>query len=142
MQFLGFSNHEKRALRQEISKWSTVCSTFSRSGWSILRSVALAKGGISKKKPSLHLHKVPTWSNKVSPQTLQMSLVQGKIICCFLPYCMFCQLTFGSAVNRNHWWAGFCEQGDEPSGSIKKAGYSLTSCISTFQSIFCTMELS
>jgi hypothetical protein len=29
MRFLGFSNHEKGAPRQEISKWSTVCSTFS-----------------------------------------------------------------------------------------------------------------
>jgi hypothetical protein len=28
---LGFSNHENGAPRQEISKWSTVCSTFSRS---------------------------------------------------------------------------------------------------------------
>jgi hypothetical protein len=28
MRFLGFSNHEKGAPRQEISKWSTVCSTF------------------------------------------------------------------------------------------------------------------
>jgi hypothetical protein len=33
MRFLGFSNHEKGALSQEILKWSTVCSTFSRSGW-------------------------------------------------------------------------------------------------------------
>jgi hypothetical protein len=32
MRFLGFSNHEKGAPMQEISKWSTVCSTFSRSG--------------------------------------------------------------------------------------------------------------
>jgi hypothetical protein len=35
MQLLGFSNHEKGAPRQEISKWSTVCSTFSRSEWSV-----------------------------------------------------------------------------------------------------------
>jgi hypothetical protein len=32
MRFLGFSNHETGAPRQEISKLSTVCSTFSRSG--------------------------------------------------------------------------------------------------------------
>jgi hypothetical protein len=50
MRFLGFSNHEKGALRrQEISKWSTVCSTFSRSGWSVVRSASLAKGDTSKK---------------------------------------------------------------------------------------------
>jgi hypothetical protein len=45
VQFLGFSNHEDGAPRQEISKWSTVCSTFSRSGWSVVRSASLAKGG-------------------------------------------------------------------------------------------------
>jgi hypothetical protein len=45
MRFLGFSKHVKGAPRQEISKWSTVCSTFSRSGWSVVRSASLAKGG-------------------------------------------------------------------------------------------------
>jgi hypothetical protein len=58
MRFLGFSNHEKGAQRQEISKCSIVCSTFSRSGWSVVRSAALAKGGTSKKRPSPHLHRV------------------------------------------------------------------------------------
>jgi hypothetical protein len=38
---------------------------FSRSGWSIVRSASLAKGGTSEKRPSPHLHKVPTRSNKV-----------------------------------------------------------------------------
>jgi hypothetical protein len=57
MRFLGFSNHEKGAPRQEISKCSTVCSTFSRSTWSVVRSASLAKGGTYKKRPSLHLHK-------------------------------------------------------------------------------------
>jgi hypothetical protein len=71
MLFLGFSSHEKGAPRQEISKWSTVCSTFSRSGWSVVRSASLSKGGTSKKRPSPHLHKVPTRSNKVSPRTFQ-----------------------------------------------------------------------
>jgi hypothetical protein len=75
MRFLGFSNNEKGAPRQEISEWSTVCSTFSRSGWSVVRSTSLAKGGTSKKRPSLHLHKVPTQSNKVSPWTFQTALV-------------------------------------------------------------------
>jgi hypothetical protein len=42
MRFLGFSNHGKGAPRQEISKWSTVCSTFSRIGWSVVRSASLA----------------------------------------------------------------------------------------------------
>jgi hypothetical protein len=52
MRFLGFSNHEKGAPRQEISKWSTVCSTFSRSSWSVVRSASLAKGDTSKRRPS------------------------------------------------------------------------------------------
>jgi hypothetical protein len=64
MRFLGFSNHEKGVPRQEISKWSTVCSTFSRSGWSFVSSASLGKGGTSKKRPSPHLHQVPTQSNK------------------------------------------------------------------------------
>jgi hypothetical protein len=46
-----------------------------RSGWSIVRTALFAKGGIWEKRPSLHLHKVPTQSNKVSPQTLQMTLI-------------------------------------------------------------------
>jgi hypothetical protein len=62
MRFLSFSNHEKGAPRQEISKWSTVCSMFSRSGWSVVRSASLTKKGTSKKRPSSHLHKVPTRS--------------------------------------------------------------------------------
>jgi hypothetical protein len=76
MRFLGFSNHEKGAPRQEISKWSTVCSTFPRSGWSVVRSVSLAKGGTSKKRPSPHLHTVPTLSTKVNPRTLRTALVR------------------------------------------------------------------
>jgi hypothetical protein len=75
MRFLGFSNHEKEAPRKKISKLSTVRSTCSRSEWSVVRSVLLGKGGISKKRPSPHLHKVPTRINKVSPQTLQTAFV-------------------------------------------------------------------
>jgi hypothetical protein len=48
MRFLGFSNHENGAPRQEISKRLTVCSTFSRSGWSVVRSASFAEGGASK----------------------------------------------------------------------------------------------
>jgi hypothetical protein len=70
MRFLDFSNHEKEAQRQEISKQST----FSRSGWSVTRSASLAKGGTSKTRPSPHLHKVPTRSN-VSLRTFQTALV-------------------------------------------------------------------
>jgi predicted alpha/beta-hydrolase family hydrolase len=83
MRFLGFSNHGKGALRQEISKLSTVCSTFSRSGWSVVRSASLAKGGTSKKRPSPHLHQVPTRSNNVSPRTFkrhsQISLMSNDL---------------------------------------------------------------
>jgi hypothetical protein len=75
VRFLGFSNREKGALRQEISKWSTVCSTFSRSLWSIVRNMSLCKRGTSEKRPSPHLPRVPTRSNKVSPRTSQTALV-------------------------------------------------------------------
>jgi hypothetical protein len=53
----------------------TVCSTFSVSRRSVVRSAALAKGGTSKKRPKPHLHKVPTRSNKASPRTFQTALV-------------------------------------------------------------------
>jgi hypothetical protein len=75
VRFLGFSNHEKGAPKQEISKWSTVCSTLPRSGWSVVRSTSLAKGSASKKRPSPHLHKVPTRSNKASPRTFQTAII-------------------------------------------------------------------
>jgi hypothetical protein len=74
MRFLGFSNHEKGASRQKISKWLAVYSTFLRSGWSVIRSASLAKGGTLKKRPSLHLHKVPTQNNKVSPRVKVLDL--------------------------------------------------------------------
>jgi hypothetical protein len=74
VRFLDFSNHEKGAPRQEISKWSTVCSTFSRRWWSVVWSASLSKGGTSKTRPSLDLHRVPTRSNKVSPRSLQTAL--------------------------------------------------------------------
>jgi hypothetical protein len=72
---LGFSNHEKGASKQGILKWSTVCSTVSRSGWSVVRSASLAKGGASKNRPSPHLQKAPTRRNKVSLRTFQTALV-------------------------------------------------------------------
>jgi hypothetical protein len=49
--------------------------TFSRSGWSVVRSASLAKGGTSKKRPPPHFQKVSTRSNEVSPRTLQTALV-------------------------------------------------------------------
>jgi hypothetical protein len=61
MQFLGFSNQEKGAPRQEISKRSVVFSMFLRSGWNIVRSASLTKRGTLVKRPSLHLHKILTW---------------------------------------------------------------------------------
>jgi hypothetical protein len=52
MRFLDFSNHEKGVPRREISKCSTICSTFSRSEWSVVRNASLA----SENRPSPHLH--------------------------------------------------------------------------------------
>jgi hypothetical protein len=51
------------------------CSTFLRMGWSVVRSASLAKGDTSKKRWSLHLHKVLTQSSKVSPRTFQTALI-------------------------------------------------------------------
>jgi hypothetical protein len=45
-----------------------------RSGWIVVRSASLAKGGTSK-RPSPHLHKVPTRSTKTSPRTFQTPLI-------------------------------------------------------------------
>jgi hypothetical protein len=59
----------------EARNFEVICITFLRSGLSIVRSASLAKGGTLKKRPSLHLHKVLTQSNKVNPQTLQMALI-------------------------------------------------------------------
>jgi hypothetical protein len=66
-----------------LSSWSlrqTVCSTFSGSGWSFVRSASLAKGGTSKKGTLPHLHKVPTRSDKMSPRTFQTALILMKFI--------------------------------------------------------------
>jgi len=40
------------------------------------------QGGASKKRPSPHLHKVPTRSNEVSPRTLQTALVFFNYVFC------------------------------------------------------------
>jgi hypothetical protein len=80
--FWFFSNHEKGAPRQEIWMSSTVCSTFSRSRWSVVRSASLAKGGTSKKRQSPHLQKVPTRSNKVCPRNFQTAIIYR--ICIYL----------------------------------------------------------
>jgi hypothetical protein len=47
------------------------------SGWSVVRSASLAKGGTSKKRPSPHLQKVPTRINKVSPRIFEAALLCG-----------------------------------------------------------------
>jgi hypothetical protein len=66
----------KEVPRQEILKWSTVRSVFLRSGWSDVIIASLAKGGTSKKRPSPHLHKLLTQSNKVSPQIFKTALIK------------------------------------------------------------------
>jgi hypothetical protein len=90
--FLGWwSNYEGRLK----SSWTHLITlfTFLRSGWSIVRSTLLAKGGTVKQRPSLHLHKVPTWSDKVSListdnenfKESQFIFIQFKI-CCIKSY--------------------------------------------------------
>jgi hypothetical protein len=64
-----------------LLKLVAVCSTFLRSGRGVVRSALLANGGNSKKKRlSLHLQKVLTQSNKVSPRTFQTALVYWKFM--------------------------------------------------------------
>jgi hypothetical protein len=55
-------------LQHVFEKWVERCKK-------CVRSASLAKGSSSKMKPSLHLHIVPTRSNKVSPRTFQTALV-------------------------------------------------------------------
>jgi hypothetical protein len=73
--FWAFPTMRRKLWGSSRSLWQTVCSTFSRCGWNVVRSASLSKGGCSKKKPSPHLHKVPTRSNKASPRNLQTSLI-------------------------------------------------------------------
>jgi hypothetical protein len=66
-------------LQHVFEKWVERC-----------KSASLAKGGTSRNRPSPHLHKVSTRSNKASPRTLQTALVHVSIIAadffqCFLP---------------------------------------------------------
>jgi hypothetical protein len=49
VRFLSFSNHENGSPRQEISKCSTVCSTFSRSGWSVVKVHRLPREVLRKR---------------------------------------------------------------------------------------------
>jgi hypothetical protein len=44
----------------KMDSFKTTVTPFSRSRWSVVRSASLAKGGTSKKRPSPHLHNVPT----------------------------------------------------------------------------------
>jgi hypothetical protein len=59
----------------KMGSFERIVTQFSRSGWIVVRSASLAKGGTSKTRPSPHLHKVPTRSNKVSPRTFQTALI-------------------------------------------------------------------
>jgi hypothetical protein len=45
------------------------------SGWSFVRSASLSMEGTSKKRPSPHLHKVPTRNSKLRLRTFQTALV-------------------------------------------------------------------
>jgi hypothetical protein len=59
--------------------FKTTLTPFSRSGWSVVRSGSLAKGGTSKKRPSPHLNILPTRSNKASPRTFFARLKMNKV---------------------------------------------------------------
>jgi hypothetical protein len=51
-------------LLRHPEKGSLKKTPFSRSGWIVVRSASLAKGGTSEKRPSPHLYKVPTRSSE------------------------------------------------------------------------------
>jgi hypothetical protein len=76
--FWAFQAMKRELQGKKFRLSSTVYSTFSRSGWSVVRSASLAKGGTSKKRSSPHFHKVLIRSNKVSPQSFQTVLVYIK----------------------------------------------------------------
>jgi hypothetical protein len=59
------------------------------------KKCSAAKGGTSKKRPSSHLHEVPTRSNKVSPRTFQTSVV---FICLFS--CVNLPVKFGVTLTE------------------------------------------
>jgi hypothetical protein len=61
------------------------CSTFSRSGWSVVRSASLNKRGTSKKRPLPHLHKVPTRSNRMSLRIFRTALIRMYIHTASIP---------------------------------------------------------
>jgi hypothetical protein len=71
----GFRIVEAHWRRNERQNVKTACSTILLS---VVRSASLAKGSTSKKRPSLHLHKVSTRSNKVSPRTFQIPFVYSR----------------------------------------------------------------
>jgi hypothetical protein len=76
MRFLGFSNPEKEASRLLLKLAANgLQHVFEKWVERFVRSASLVKGGTSKRRPSPHLYKVPTRSNKVNPQTFQMVLV-------------------------------------------------------------------
>jgi hypothetical protein len=66
--------------RPKMDSFKTTVTPFSRSGWNVVRSASLAKGGTSKRRPSPHLRKVPTRSSKMSPRTLQTTLVHSSSV--------------------------------------------------------------
>jgi hypothetical protein len=75
----------KRDLR---SSSLSLRQTFLRSGWSVVRSASLPKGGTSKKRQSPHLHKVAIWINKACPRSFQTAVLiyfrvstHGSLLC-------------------------------------------------------------
>jgi hypothetical protein len=82
MRFLGFSNHEKGALRQETACYIILLKSAANGLQHVFEKwverCKKCRGGTSKKRPSPHLHKVPTRSNKVSPRTFQTAFVNAR----------------------------------------------------------------
>jgi hypothetical protein len=72
----------ERELRDKKPACSTILLKLGANGlqhifekYSVVKSASLAKGGISKKTPSPHLHESPSRRIKASPRTFQTALV-------------------------------------------------------------------
>jgi hypothetical protein len=76
----------------------TTVTPFSRSRRSVLRSASLAKGDTSKKRPSPHLHKVPTRSNELNPRTLQTAPPPRVCVCVCVCVCTYVRMYTQNAL--------------------------------------------
>jgi hypothetical protein len=118
--FSGWWSNYKGRLK---SSWThhIIPFTFSQSGCSIVRSASLAKGGTSKKRPSLQLHKVPNHTTTMLPPPLQLGVTVTASLCIIAAHCrqstnfsngsriclhiipVFTTLLYSEIIKHTHW---------------------------------------